>query len=53
VTGKLTSFISDPVYYASLSDIIPGKTVPVLIDRADPARHYVDLDGWLEWPNKD
>jgi hypothetical protein len=33
VTGKLTSFISDPVYYASLSDIIPGKTVPVLIDR--------------------
>lgn len=46
-TGKLASFSSEPIW-VDLSKVLAGKSVPVLIDPADPKRHYVDLSEWVD-----
>jgi len=45
-TGKLASFNSDAIWL-DLSDVLKGKSVPVIVDPEDPDDHYVDLSEWV------
>jgi hypothetical protein len=47
VSGKIDSFTSDPIW-VDLSAVLKDKTVPVMVDRDNPAKHWVDLSTYVD-----
>ena len=45
-TGKLASYRSEAIW-VDLSDMLSGKSVPVLLDPNAPKAHYIDLSEWI------
>jgi len=47
VSGKIDSFTSDPLW-VDLSAALKDKSLPVMVDPANPAKHWVDLSTYVD-----
>lgn len=47
VSGKIDAFTSDPIW-VDLSEALKDKSLPVMVDPGDPAKHWIDLSTYVD-----